>query len=163
MLRGDDLVGVVRLFTDRGPVVPVGNRVARPDSDSSVGMSMRARIRAGDPDAFGELFDEHARSVYNHAFRLTGAWPVAEGVVSLTFLEAWRLRDRLAADADWSLRPWLLGIATNVARNLRRAARRYDAALARIPRREAVLADFADKVTDRVDAWTQTASQSGSA
>jgi RNA polymerase sigma-70 factor (ECF subfamily) len=114
-------------------------------------MSMRARILAGDPEAFGELFDEHARSVYNHAFRLTGAWSAAEDVVSLTFLEAWRLHDRVAIDTDWSLRPWLLGIATNVARNVRRAARRYDAALARIPRHEAVLPDFAEEVSDRVD------------
>jgi RNA polymerase sigma-70 factor (ECF subfamily) len=33
--------------------------------------------------------------VYNHAFRLTGNWSAAEDVVSLTFLEAWRLRDRV--------------------------------------------------------------------
>ncbi|MCO6007411.1 RNA polymerase sigma factor [Actinoallomurus purpureus] len=112
---------------------------------------MRARVRAGDPDAFRELFDEHVRSVYNHAFRLTGSWSTAEDVVSLTFLEAWRLRDRVDADADGgSLRPWLLGIATNVARNVRRAARRYDGALARLPRQEAV-PDFAEEVTGRID------------
>jgi RNA polymerase sigma-70 factor (ECF subfamily) len=35
---------------------------------------------------------DHARAVYNHAFRLTGNWSAAEEVVSLTFLEAWRLR-----------------------------------------------------------------------
>ena len=48
-------------------------------------MSTRARVRAGEPDAFRELFDEHARSVYNHGVRLTGDWSVAEEVVSLTF------------------------------------------------------------------------------
>ncbi|GAA4637580.1 sigma-70 family RNA polymerase sigma factor [Actinoallomurus vinaceus] len=112
---------------------------------------MRARVRAGDPDAFRELFDEHVRSVYNHAFRLTGSWSTAEDVVSLTFLEAWRLRDRVDTDADGgSLRPWLLGITTNVARNVRRAARRYDGALARLPRQEAV-PDFAEEVTARID------------
>src|SRR5258705_12906764 len=97
-------------------------------------MSARARIHTGDPDAFRELFDEHARSVYNHAFRLTGNWSSAEDVVSLTFLEAWRLRDRVDVTADGAtLRPWLLGIATNVARNVRRAARRHDNALAQLP------------------------------
>ena len=45
-------------------------------------MSMRGRVHAGDPDVFRELFDEHARSVYNHAFRLTGNWSAAEDVVS---------------------------------------------------------------------------------
>ena len=55
-------------------------------------LSQRARVRAGDHDEFGVLFTEHARAVYNHAFRLTGNWSAAEEVVSLTFLEAWRLR-----------------------------------------------------------------------
>lgn len=112
---------------------------------------MRARVRAGDPDAFRQLFDDHVRSVYNHGFRLTGDWSTAEEIVSLTFLEAWRLRDRVDAEGeDSSLRPWLLGIATNVARNVRRAARRYDGAVARLPRQEAV-PDFAEEVTGRID------------
>jgi RNA polymerase sigma factor (sigma-70 family) len=111
---------------------------------------MRARVNAGDPDAFRELFDEHVRSVYNHAFRLTGNWSTAEDVVSLTFLEAWRLRDRVDAGVDGgSLRPWLLGIATNVSRNVRRTARRYDGARARLPKQE-VVPDFADEVTTRI-------------
>jgi RNA polymerase sigma factor (sigma-70 family) len=111
---------------------------------------MRARVHAGDPDAFRELFDEHVRSVYNHAFRLTGNWSAAEDVVSLTFLDAWRLRDRVDVSVDGgSLRPWLLGIATNVARNIRRAARRYDGALARLPKEEA-LPDFAEEVIARI-------------
>nr|BFE27902.1 sigma-70 family RNA polymerase sigma factor [Actinomadura rugatobispora] len=110
---------------------------------------MRARIRAGDAVAFEGLFDEHSRRVYNHAFRLTGNWSVAEDVLSVTFLEAWRLRDRIDRDGG-SLLPWLLGIATNVARNVRRAARRYEEALARLPPAEAV-PDFAESVTERVD------------
>ncbi|WP_327184484.1 RNA polymerase sigma factor [Streptomyces sp. NBC_01334] len=109
----------------------------------------RKRIRAGDHDAFGELFDAYARSVYNHAYRLTGEWTTAEEIVSLTFLDAWRLRERLDEDGG-SPRPWLLGIATNVTRNVRRAARRHAAAVARLPREETVR-DFADEVADRVD------------
>jgi RNA polymerase sigma factor (sigma-70 family) len=112
---------------------------------------MRARIHAGDPNAFRDLFDEHVRSVYNHAFRLTGNWSAAEEVVSLTFLEAWRLRDRVDVSVDGgSLRPWLLGIATNVARNVRRAARRHDVALARLPK-EDVVPDFAEEVAARIN------------
>ena len=79
--------------------------------------SLRVRVRTGDPEAFRELFVDHARSVYNHAFRLTGSWWAAEDVVSLTFLEAWRLRGRVVdTEADGSLRQWLLGVATDVAR-----------------------------------------------
>ncbi|GAB2574416.1 hypothetical protein GCM10027168_04170 [Streptomyces capparidis] len=109
----------------------------------------RARVRSGDPDAFGELFDACARSVYNHAYRLTGDWAAAEEVVSLTFLEAWRLRERLDPEGG-SARPWLLGIATNVVRNTRRAARRHGAAMSRLPPPEAVR-DFADEVAGRID------------
>ena len=78
-------------------------------------------MRAGDRDAFGLLFESHARAVYNHAFRLTGNWSAAEEVVSLTFLEAWRLRHTVRPDGG-SLLPWLLGISLNVRSVLSRAA-----------------------------------------
>ncbi|CAL9539990.1 hypothetical protein SUDANB15_04193 [Streptomyces sp. enrichment culture] len=117
--------------------------------------NLRRRIRAGDHDAFGDLFDAYARSVHNHAYRLTGDWASAEEAVSLTFLDAWRLRERLDEEGG-SLRPWLLGIATNVTRNTRRAARRHAAALARLPRDGAVR-DFADEVAGRVDDAAQLA------
>ncbi|NUR88397.1 MAG: RNA polymerase sigma factor [Nonomuraea sp.] len=109
---------------------------------------MRTRIRDGDETAFGELFDEFAKAVYNHAYRLVGDWSAAEDVVSLTFLEAWRLRTRIDADGG-SLRPWLLGIATNVARNQRRAARRHREAMSRMPPPEP-MPDFAEELVGRL-------------
>jgi RNA polymerase sigma-70 factor (ECF subfamily) len=112
-------------------------------------LSLRARVRAGDPDAFGVLYDECARSVYNHAFRLTGNWSAAEEVVSLTFLEAWRLRGKVDPDGG-SLRPWLLGIAGNVARNVSRAASRHQMAVARLPPPHPV-PDFTDELAGRID------------
>ncbi|WP_449334068.1 RNA polymerase sigma factor [Streptomyces flavalbus] len=143
-------------------------------------LSLRARVRAGDPDAFGQLFDAHAPAVHRHAVRLTGDWVVADDIVSLTFLEAWRLRERVLLEGDLprrdvpggdvpggdlsrrdvpggdasngdeeSLRPWLLGIATNVTRNTTRAARRHQAALSRIPPPDPV-PDFAEEVTRRL-------------
>ncbi|WP_320065875.1 RNA polymerase sigma factor [Micromonospora sp. RTGN7] len=118
--------------------------------------SYRARLRAGDEAAFGELFDDHARVVHRHAYRWTGCWSTAEDVVSLTFLEAWRLRGKLRPDGD-SVLPWLLGIATNVLRNTNRAARRHRAALARVPRADTA-PDFADEVTDRMDDADRVAS-----
>jgi len=68
---------------------------------------LRERVRSGDADAFGVVFDACAKSVYNHAFRLTGDWSAAEDVMAATFLEAWRGRGRIAEDGG-SLRPWLL-------------------------------------------------------
>ncbi|MFC5823994.1 RNA polymerase sigma factor [Nonomuraea insulae] len=96
----------------------------------------------------GELFDEYATSVYNHAYWVVGDWSAAEDVVSLTFMEVWRLRERLDPDGG-SLRPWLLGVATNVGRNLRRARRLHREALAKVPC-AAPVPDFADEVVGRI-------------
>src|SRR5262249_5580567 len=101
-------------------------------------------------DEFGVLFEEHARAVYNHAFRLTGSWSAAEEVVSLTFLEAWRLRQTVRPEGG-SLLPWLLGIALNVARNTNRTARRHQAAMSRLPQPQEI-PDFADDLAGRLDA-----------
>ncbi len=110
---------------------------------------LRSRARAGDADAFGAVFDACAKSVYNHAFRLTGDWSAAEEVMATTFLEAWRNRERIAEDGG-SLLPWLLGIATNVARGQTRAARRQQSALSRLAVTHD-LPDFADDVSGRLD------------
>lgn len=56
---------------------------------------MRTRVRAGEPSAFAELFDSYARTVYNHAFRLTADRATAQDVMAATFMEAWRLRARV--------------------------------------------------------------------
>ena len=110
---------------------------------------LRERARGGDADAFGELFDSCAKAVYNHAFRLVGDWSAAEDVMAQTFLEAWRSRERIASGGG-SLRPWLLGIATNLARGHRRASRRQVAALLRMaPPPDTP--DFSDEVTGRLD------------
>jgi RNA polymerase sigma-70 factor, ECF subfamily len=114
-----------------------------------VELSLRARLRAGDPGAFGVLYDECAGAVYNHAFRLTGSWSTAEEVVSLTFLEAWRLRGKVDPDGG-PLLPWVLSIASNVTRNVSRAARRHQAALHRLPPPPSV-PDFADELAGRID------------
>ena len=90
-----------------------------------------SRSRAGDADAFGLLFERHAKTIYNYCFRRIGDWASAEDLLSIVFLEAWRRRSKeLPAD---KVLPWLFGIATNVVRNRRRAERRHAAVLARVP------------------------------
>jgi RNA polymerase sigma factor (sigma-70 family) len=129
-----------------------GNSRGRPSQLTSVDdptSQLRARARAGDADAFGAVFDACAKAVYNHAFRLTGDWSAAEEVLSMTFLEAWRCRGAIAADGG-SLRPWLLGIATNLARGQRRAAWRHRTALARLAVADE-RPDFADDASGRLD------------
>lgn len=109
---------------------------------------MRNRFRAGDTTALGEAYDEHAQVLFRYAMRVCGDQAAAEDVVSATFLEAWRCRERLRPDGD-GLRPWLLGIATNILRSTAREARRRDTALARLADR-GVLPDFADDVVTRL-------------
>jgi len=111
--------------------------------------SFRARVRAGDAAAFGMLFDDHARAIHRYACRVTGDSTAAEDVVAQTFLEAWRLRRKVRAEGG-SLEPWLYGIATNVLRNARRSARRYRAALGRIPEPEPT-PDHTDELMRRDD------------
>ncbi|WP_198653855.1 RNA polymerase sigma factor [Actinocorallia populi] len=118
---------------------------------TEVTTTLRARIRAGDPQAFAELFDQYAKTIYNHAYRLTADWSAAEDIVAATFLEAWRSRGRLEAEGG-SVRPWLLGIATNLVRAQSRSNRRYKAAArAASARGEATVTDHADEVVGRLD------------
>jgi RNA polymerase sigma-70 factor (ECF subfamily) len=110
--------------------------------------SLRARLRAGESAAYGELFDSYADAIFRHAVRVLGDRTTADDVVSVTFLEAWRLRERLLPEGG-SLQPWLFGIATNVLRNTARAGRRYEQAMSRLPAPE-VEPDVAEAVVDRL-------------
>ena len=88
---------------------------------------------SSDAVAFGRLFGRHAQDVYTFCARRTADLALAEDLTSITFLEAWRHRDRVpAAQVDDAL-PWLLGVANNVVRNARRGQHRYQAVLERLP------------------------------
>jgi RNA polymerase sigma factor (sigma-70 family) len=106
------------------------------------------RAADGEPDAFGVLFERHARAVYNYLFRRTADWALAEDLTSVVFLEAWRRRTDVRLERELVL-PWLLGVATNVLRNRRRSQWRHRAALERLPRDHAL--DFADEAIGRLD------------
>jgi RNA polymerase sigma-70 factor (ECF subfamily) len=107
------------------------------------------RVRAGDPAAFGALFDRHAPAICRYCFHRIGDWHEAEDLTSVTFLEAYRRRDAdVPADR---VRAWLFGIATNVVRNRRRSLQRYRRALARLPR-EPFGEDASELVAARIDA-----------
>ncbi len=110
--------------------------------------SLWSRARGGDSEAFGLLFERHARAIYNYCFRRTGDWAVAEDLLSIVFLEAWRRRDKELPPGK--VLPWLYGIATNVIRNRRRSERRYASALRRLPgaRPDPGFADLADSRLD---------------
>jgi RNA polymerase sigma factor (sigma-70 family) len=93
------------------------------------------QARSGDGQAFAELFDRHSNKVYNHCFRRTADWSIAEDLTSIVFFEAWRKRKDVRPHDD-SLLPWLLGVANNCVRNASRARRRYGRLLAKLPKPE---------------------------
>jgi RNA polymerase sigma factor (sigma-70 family) len=108
----------------------------------------RVMTARDDADAFGELFECHARRIYNYCFRRTGDWALAEDLTSVVFLECWRRR-AVAPEGD-DLIPWLFGIATNVCRRQWRSLARHRAALKRLPPAEEA-PGFADEMVERLD------------
>jgi RNA polymerase sigma factor (sigma-70 family) len=120
--------------------------VVAPDSDAE----LWARVRGGNADALGALFERHAGAVYRFCFRRIGDWATAEDLTSIVFIETWRRCRRVELATDSAL-PWLLGVAANVIRNRQRSLRRYAAVLARLRPDEAET-DFADSLAERLDA-----------
>ncbi|MEV6286292.1 RNA polymerase sigma factor [Kribbella sp. NPDC051770] len=93
------------------------------------------RLRDGDREALGLLFDRYADDVHAFAFRRTASWAAAEDVVQTTFLSTWRRFERnppgpLTAP---SARGWLLAVAANECRTLHRATRRLRGLVERLP------------------------------
>lgn len=107
-----------------------------------------ARSRVGDVDAFGRLFDRHAKLIYNYCFRRTGNQATSQDLLSMVFLEAWRRRHKKLPPEN--VLPWFYGIATNVVRHQRRSERRFAAALSRLPK-AAEEPDFAPEADERLD------------
>jgi RNA polymerase sigma factor (sigma-70 family) len=107
------------------------------------------RIAEGDTGAFGDLYERHARAVYNFCFRKTANWAQAEDLVSEVFLVAWRRRgDVQLSTASGGSLPWLLGVAVNVLRNHARSGRRADNALRRLC--GSPTEDFSDELLARL-------------
>ncbi len=79
---------------------------------------------SGDTRAFSELYERHARAIYNYLFGRLGDWSEAEDLTAVVFLEAFRRR-REVVIVEGTLLPWLYGIATNVLRNRRRTLWRH--------------------------------------
>ena len=88
-------------------------------------------IRAvqGDADAYAQIVHLHQEAVFRLAYLIVGDAQDAQDVAQETFIRAHRKLHRF--DTVRPVRPWLLQIAKNLARNHQRAAGRYLAALQR--------------------------------
>jgi RNA polymerase sigma factor (sigma-70 family) len=81
-----------------------------------------------EPEAFAVLFDRHAAAVHRYLGRRVGE--LADDLLSETFLVAFRRRAAWRA-VRVEVRPWLIGIATNLVHGHVRAEQRRYRALAR--------------------------------
>jgi len=129
-------------LNDAGPAALVGRTSDR---------ELWALAVDGDREAFGRIFDRHAKTVYNHLFRRTADWSEAEDLTSTVFMHAWRRRSETVLDRESAL-PWLLGIADGLVSNTRRRLRRAEALLRRLVSHDEPVGDHADRVADLVDA-----------
>lgn len=74
-----------------------------------------AQVRAGDPDAFGQLYDRWFDRVFDLVLRIVHDRDTAAEVAQDTFLAAWRNLDGLVDTASFG--GWVLRIARNTALN----------------------------------------------
>src|ERR1044072_7396330 len=89
----------------------------------------------GDEDAFRELVEQHSRSVFRLAFRMTGNEHDAEDVVQESFLRAYKQLGRFESRANFGT--WLYRITANCAVDLMRSRQaRHD-----VSRSESLYAD----------------------
>src|SRR6266446_3339933 len=92
----------------------------RPADDSQ----LIERAQRGDSAAYEEIVQRYQQIVFRTAYVITGSSADAEDAAQEGFVKAYRALDRFRLDAD--LRPWLLRIVANEARNrVRSSGRRH--------------------------------------
>jgi RNA polymerase sigma-70 factor, ECF subfamily len=91
-----------------------------------------SRARKGDEAAYTALVELHQEAVFRLAYLLLGDSGDADDVAQETFIHAFRALHRF--DTSRPLRPWLLRITTNLARNRWRSISRYVAMIQRMGR-----------------------------
>jgi RNA polymerase sigma-70 factor (ECF subfamily) len=102
-------------------------------------------------DRFSEIFERHIGAVSAYVARRVGP-AASDDIVSETFLIAFRKRKRFD-QAKTSALPWLMGIATNVLGQHRRAqAQHWRSLQASLAQSASFADDEHDRSTDRLDA-----------
>jgi RNA polymerase sigma-70 factor (ECF subfamily) len=111
---------LVRMSAAHQPPHPTGIDAVQPAPPDRV---LVARLRAGDRDALGSLYDRYVSIALGVAYRVVNDRQVAEDVVHDAFVAAWQQVDRFD-ERRGTLRSWLLTIVRNRAIDRVRAARR---------------------------------------
>src|SRR5438309_354898 len=81
--------------------------------------SVLARCRAGDLDAYGQVYAEHERHVFRYAYHLLRHSEDADDVKQETFMRAFQAISGFRSEC--SLRTWLLRICANLCRERMKA------------------------------------------
>jgi RNA polymerase sigma factor (sigma-70 family) len=133
-------------MSDGLPAPEVPRLHALPDAQPSDGDLIVRSVT--EPECFATLFDRHAAAVHRYLGRRVGE--LADDLLSETFLVAFRRRSAYRRER-LDVRPWLIGIATNLVHGHARSERRRYRALARAAAEPAVHAadpaDSADRLT----------------
>lgn len=88
-----------------------------------------AQARQGSDEAWAQIIQTYQAAVFRLCYLILANAEDAEDVTQETFVRAHRFFERF--DENKPLRPWLLQIARNLARNRQRSLRRYWGALRR--------------------------------
>lgn len=104
----------------------------------------------GDAAAWEPLVLAHQEAVFRLAYLILGDPDDAADVAQEAFLRAWNHIQRF--DTTRPLRPWLLSIVANLARNRHRSAGRYLATLTRAFRNEPAPANIEEKSAQHLEA-----------
>jgi RNA polymerase sigma factor (sigma-70 family) len=103
-------------------IAPSATSMVSMDHNTPTDADLVAATLAGDREAFGQLYDRHARKVRAVVAAVSGDWSAVEDMTQECFLRAYRKlhtlhdRERVAA--------WLTGFARQVARERRRTLHR---------------------------------------
>jgi RNA polymerase sigma-70 factor (ECF subfamily) len=81
-------------------------------AERDVDARLAERIRAGETEALGELYDRYASTALGTALRVVGDREEAEDLVHDAFMAVWRKIDRFDASRG-SLRAWLMTVVRN--------------------------------------------------
>ena len=133
-----------RLIAEPPPAVPGQQRPEPGPNDAAV-----IERSWHEPEIFALIFRRHAAAITRYLARRVGP-QVAEDVVAETFLTAFRQRTRYQTSRP-DARPWLYGIATNLAGRHRRTEARQLRALERTGV-DPVIEAFTDRSEARVSA-----------
>lgn len=126
----------------------VSGEVHDPVNEIEVTEKLIVRARQGDDQAWEVIVRRHEEAVFRLAYLILGDVDEAADAAQEAFVRAFLSLEQF--DTGRPLRPWLLGIGINLARNRRRAAGRYLAHLRRLLVRTAEPVPDAEQLSRRV-------------